>query len=60
MENFVHSQNIEHFLRRLRESLPTAERRIFERLLAEKQPKNPKPPKSGDPRITPRPSLFRP
>jgi len=37
-----------------------AERRIFERLLAEEQPKKPKPQKSGDPGITPWPSLFRP
>jgi hypothetical protein len=45
----VHSPNIEHSLRRLLENLPAAERKIFERLLAEEKAKAPEKPKDQAP-----------
>jgi hypothetical protein len=43
MEKSIQLQYTEHVLRRLQENLPEAERRIFERLLAEEKTKKPKP-----------------
>jgi hypothetical protein len=40
MEKSVQLQYTEHVLRRLQENLPEAERRIFERLLAEETKKS--------------------
>jgi hypothetical protein len=43
MEKSIQLQYTEHVLRRLQENFPEAERRIFERLLAEQKTKKPKP-----------------
>jgi hypothetical protein len=43
MEKSIQLRYTEHVLRRLQENLPEAERRIFERLLAEEKTKQSKP-----------------